>query len=68
MFNHQKRCVGARLQHHLTNWKLVTKDQCFWDTVKCYCINLVLEPFQFLSLIRSVIADPTGSKETNKQG
>ena len=56
------------MQHHLTNWKLVTKDQWFWDTVKCYHINLVSEPFQFLSLICSVIADPTGSKGINKQG
>ena len=32
------------------------------DTVKCYCTSLVSEPFQFLSLTHSVIADPTGNK------
>ena len=57
--------VAGRLQHHLTNWKLLTNDQWVWYTVKGYHVNLVTEPFP-PTFNRSGIADPTGSKRINK--
>ena len=38
--------VAGRLQHHISNWKLVTKDQWVWSAVEGYHIDLISEPLQ----------------------
>ena len=35
--------VAGRLQYHIANWKLVTKDQWVWNAVEGYRIDLISE-------------------------
>ena len=37
---------AGRLRHFLNNWKLLTKDRWVLETVRGYCIEFVVEPYQ----------------------